>query len=516
MIHSITIIEGPGKGRRATLQPGRTLLGRSKDADFVLEASSRSEEDRISRSHVEIWIKDDQAYVKDLSRNGTLLEGKALAKSAQISINHGEKLTVADITILYEGAKPAAELGDPNATQALSADEATRAMTQDTMDPTVAAEAHAIAERQRNRRKPVSAGPDSEQGTKVLSETDETKVISEDVWAPGNRKPAEQRSGLIRYASAALVVILALAYLKLSRNNPSGPEGRITYKNADCSLQHPANWIQDPGSPSQAYITTGRPDTEAWARITIRVEKSTIYKHAGMTRGFALFVDEISKPNTREIGRQRMRVNNADVVHFRFEIGATTVRGLYVPNGDTRITVLAECPTTSYADMRSSQFTEILESFRLTGDARQVYVDYTSDDREAAQIALTNPGLLSDRVRQELLNADSMWEHRDVRLDMLHGAVKGYRKAVQLCLAPQSPLVEYSKAAEKLFLATDLLNSRVATRFFQLEVAQKQGHKEKALRIIDEIEMMIPDSSDPLNQRAKRVSDHLRSNSARQ
>src|SRR5687768_4425223 len=67
---TVTIVEGPDRGREATARRGRMVIGSAPDADLVLT------DDAVSRRHLELRIAPDEVVVRDLgSTNGTRVDG---------------------------------------------------------------------------------------------------------------------------------------------------------------------------------------------------------------------------------------------------------------------------------------------------------------------------------------------------------------------------------------------------------------------------------------------------------
>ena len=69
----LTLVHGPDAGRSVDLHPGTHTIGRSPDADIVVD------DDRLSRVHAELTVTTDGVWVRDLgSTNGTRLDGVLL------------------------------------------------------------------------------------------------------------------------------------------------------------------------------------------------------------------------------------------------------------------------------------------------------------------------------------------------------------------------------------------------------------------------------------------------------
>jgi len=73
----------------------RVLVGRSSGADL------RIEDDRVSRLHARVEMRDDGVYVEDLgSRNGTELNGERV-ESAKLRVD--DEVTVGPATLIFRG-----------------------------------------------------------------------------------------------------------------------------------------------------------------------------------------------------------------------------------------------------------------------------------------------------------------------------------------------------------------------------------------------------------------------------
>ena len=73
----------------------RVLVGRSTGADL------RIEDDRVSRLHARVEMRDDGVYVEDLgSRNGTELNGERV-ESAKLRVD--DEVTVGSATLIFRG-----------------------------------------------------------------------------------------------------------------------------------------------------------------------------------------------------------------------------------------------------------------------------------------------------------------------------------------------------------------------------------------------------------------------------
>jgi hypothetical protein len=78
------------------IRPNRAVIGRSTDADVVINAPE------VSRLHALIYRQDGEAYVIDrASANGTAIDGVAV-KKAPIRLPDGSVLTLADLDFRFQ------------------------------------------------------------------------------------------------------------------------------------------------------------------------------------------------------------------------------------------------------------------------------------------------------------------------------------------------------------------------------------------------------------------------------
>lgn len=88
------IVNGPAMGRRIPLLRDQYILGRHPECDIVLESGA------VSRQHAKA-IKSVSGYaIEDLnSRNGTIVNGKAIAGATQL--RDGDMIRICDIELAY-------------------------------------------------------------------------------------------------------------------------------------------------------------------------------------------------------------------------------------------------------------------------------------------------------------------------------------------------------------------------------------------------------------------------------
>ncbi len=89
---AIDILGGPAMGRQIILTNGEYVVGRSKDANVVVE------DDGISRLHFKILVKDKIATIEDLnSTNGTFINGARISKQI---LRANDKIQISSVTVL--------------------------------------------------------------------------------------------------------------------------------------------------------------------------------------------------------------------------------------------------------------------------------------------------------------------------------------------------------------------------------------------------------------------------------
>ncbi|MGH7970488.1 MAG: FHA domain-containing protein, partial [Limisphaerales bacterium] len=106
MKRSLTILEGPAKGRTEPLDKSLMIIGRSRHADFQL-----GDDPFVSKRHLEVRAEAEAVFVENLSPEGTALNGKPLAGA--VSLNPGDVLTIGHTRLRYEESEAAVAEADP-------------------------------------------------------------------------------------------------------------------------------------------------------------------------------------------------------------------------------------------------------------------------------------------------------------------------------------------------------------------------------------------------------------------
>ena len=87
----ILFLKGHLLGKLCTLEKGKTVIGRSAQADIPLNDAS------VSREHSEIKITGETATIKDLgSTNGTFVNNKRIAKHV---LKDGDRIQISASTV---------------------------------------------------------------------------------------------------------------------------------------------------------------------------------------------------------------------------------------------------------------------------------------------------------------------------------------------------------------------------------------------------------------------------------
>ncbi len=97
---ALLLLTGPSAGRRYKVGSG-VSIGRSPSCEIQLE------DDKVSRKHAHVFVRDGQVWVRDLgSRNGTLVNGERLLGEARLV--PGDRVQVGETTAIYEPLSQAA------------------------------------------------------------------------------------------------------------------------------------------------------------------------------------------------------------------------------------------------------------------------------------------------------------------------------------------------------------------------------------------------------------------------
>jgi DNA-binding NtrC family response regulator/pSer/pThr/pTyr-binding forkhead associated (FHA) protein len=97
---ALLLLTGPSAGRRYEVA-SEVTIGRSPSCEIQVE------DDKVSRRHAHIFVRDGQVWARDLgSRNGTLVNGERLQGEARLV--PGDRVQVGETTAIYEPLSHAA------------------------------------------------------------------------------------------------------------------------------------------------------------------------------------------------------------------------------------------------------------------------------------------------------------------------------------------------------------------------------------------------------------------------
>jgi S-DNA-T family DNA segregation ATPase FtsK/SpoIIIE len=112
-VFDLVITGGPDAGRRIPLLPGRHTVGRDTKCDVSVDDPS------ISRRHLVVEVRGGRVTVTDeRSRNGTAIEGRALASGESCELCQGEEVELGRtlITVAPHADRSSEALSGPNGT----------------------------------------------------------------------------------------------------------------------------------------------------------------------------------------------------------------------------------------------------------------------------------------------------------------------------------------------------------------------------------------------------------------
>jgi serine/threonine protein kinase len=101
-MYKLIVTAGPDKGLAVSLQPGETIqIGRSQ------AATTRLCDPTVSRVHCEIEARADKALLRNISTNGTAVNGEA---ASECVLRHGDMIRVGNSEMQFAAAEP----GEPS------------------------------------------------------------------------------------------------------------------------------------------------------------------------------------------------------------------------------------------------------------------------------------------------------------------------------------------------------------------------------------------------------------------
>lgn len=94
---TLTVVAGPDSGRRYTLLPTKTRIGRGVDNEVVLEDA------RVSRHHAELYLRGSEWYLRDLgSTNGTYVNGYG---SRERALESGDRISLGGVELVFHSRR---------------------------------------------------------------------------------------------------------------------------------------------------------------------------------------------------------------------------------------------------------------------------------------------------------------------------------------------------------------------------------------------------------------------------
>lgn len=95
---TLTVLSGPGKGRKCVLKPPRFSIGSDVGAALVLL------DQLVSKKHAEITVKDDHScWIRDLgSKNGTTVNSLPLHGDQERLLKDGDRIQISHLDLLFQ------------------------------------------------------------------------------------------------------------------------------------------------------------------------------------------------------------------------------------------------------------------------------------------------------------------------------------------------------------------------------------------------------------------------------
>ena len=497
-----TVLEGEGKGLRKPLVLPRMLIGRSRDADLQIV------DPLVSRGHLEVRVdqvdKAQVVFVKNLSVKGSLLNGTRL--EGEVSLSPGDVLEIGHTKLCYNEAADAApppETPKPVEEPSFEIDGTLAAAPENSLQP----------------------APDSQ--ADIEADSGHTRAFDDGrtMVQPGNKLPGPKqrppkehrrqhaRALLIGACLATLLLAAGGAAWLLYARDSKPAAGTIEFKDSlyDFAVEYPADWSKTTDPSDAIVFRFGSEGSGDWGRVSIYPEKKAEHALTGLTEGFVSYQDVLKKryKDFQLIGKERRRVNEVNVVVFRFRTSAIRGVGIYVLNSETRIVLECTSPETCYKKYLSAGFDPILGSFRLTTGEAQDIIDFPLPDEGMRELALSNPAELSSEVEEHIRQGEALMAAREVRPDNLYRAVQECRAALQLSVAGPQRVPGYASAAQGLRQATRLYNQALESQRFELNHALNQRDRRTAYWAAHKMMQMVPDKVDPAYQEASKIARSL-------
>lgn len=492
MKRSFTILNENGAGESQAFDPGaeRVLIGRSNDAGIRLE------DQRASRMHLEVRIRDGRAQAKNLSKHGFLHNDQPHAGDDEVWLRHGDVLTLGNTRLRFDEFDEAAAKGMPLDEEE---DEATRAVSPG--EGTHAGHTSAFG----------GNGEGEENGTVILGDQEVPILENGPGWRP-HPGPKPPQSKVLQWAAlSGLVLVLAGGgYWASERFDQAGKGIKLEYRDpvvASVALQYPARWVRL-ASPEDEVAFGATDAAGNWERISIRTDKHAEYLDTGLSLGFRQYLAVAPKryPGFQLAGQKPFLVNEATTHHYGFTTTDSEGLGLFLFNGESRIIVEVRANRTHYPAAKAD-FVALIQSFRLLGSGAQQFIDFPLPEEEMRKEAMVSAPLVERRVEDFSKQGRKFFEQQSVRPDNLYLAVGALRSALQwqLALDGLQATKQSLALARVLRVYSGEYHKAVSEVVFamrrSLSLGDRRAAKLAALRAIQ----VIPERLDPVHQEAAAV-----------
>ena len=101
---TLTVIQGPDKGKELRFSSGAISVGRFKDSDIIISDNDLG----VSGKHFEVRFKKGNYYLYDFSKNGTLVNGKEIREGL---LSDGDQIGIGFSTVLQFRLEGVTEYG---------------------------------------------------------------------------------------------------------------------------------------------------------------------------------------------------------------------------------------------------------------------------------------------------------------------------------------------------------------------------------------------------------------------
>lgn len=500
-----TTEEGEGKGTRRPLASSLMIVGRSKNADLQIEDAL------VSRRHLEVRVEGDTVFVENKSTHGSFLNGKPLV--GVVSLNPGDVLDIGHTKLRYEEAPEDAQ---PTA----GAEPAGQAQPAEPVEPMEANSSEidgtriADGDAQPDQEKDKDASPDA---TRAVVD-DHTRMLNQTElpnWAAQERKAkAASSKGALAGFLIAVVLLAAggLYWYMVKGGGQPAAGGSMAYRDSlyGFNLEYPVDWPKVTDETGVIEFGFGGKGDKEWARLTVHTDKEVEHALTGLTDGFDQYQKVLKQryDGFELLGNRQMAINGVAVIFYGFDTSKSEGKGIFVLNAENRIAV--ECVGAEACYGRySPEFNTILQSFRLSADSTQQFIDFPMPDEGMQHLALADPAGLSRQIQAHAKLAEMLLANKDVKPDSLYQSVQEYRKAMQLAIAPPQHAPAYHDVAQRLLEATRQFNSALNKRRFEINLAMSNGDYGTAFWEANKMMQMVPDKTDPAYQEAFKVTQSL-------